>query len=193
MKHNNKGFSLVELVAVLAIWAVMLGGTISIAGYMNGSKAKSAAYAIQSAIGKARTEAMSKSTGTDASNLPTSLNLKVKLVNLIIEQDSNGDYYLVIHSEDRKSGGDPESKVVREYLGNNRLKIYGGVTEINNETNPALYISFERDTGGMNTSPDAFNGITYITVKQGSVIYKVSFVRVTGKVSISKEYEKVNG
>lgn len=169
MKHNNKGYSLVEMIAVLAVWAVMLGGTISVVGYMSGSKAKSAAYTIQSAINKARTEAMSKSTGKDGT-VPG-----VKDVYLKIEQNSSGEYYVVLQS---KSG---ESK---EYLGNSRLEIQGGGSSIDKD-NP-LYIDFKRDTGSLNTHPSTFDGITEITVKQGNVTYRISFVRVTGKVSLSR-------
>lgn len=169
MKHNNKGYSLVELIVVLAILAAMFGGTISIAGYLSGSKAKSAAYTIQSAINKARTEAMSKSTGADGA-VPG-----VKDVYLKIEQDSAEEYYVVLQSKNGEA---------REYLGNNRLEIQGGGNTIDKD-NP-LYIDFKRDTGSLSTHPSTFDGITEITVKQGNVTYRISFVRVTGKVSLSR-------
>lgn len=169
MKHNNKGYSLVEMIAVLAILATMLGSAISLIGYMSGSKAKSAAYTIQSAINKARTEAMSKSTGSEGS-VPG-----VKDVYLKIEQDSANDFYVVLQSK---------TSEVREYLGNNRLEIQGGGNSIDKDH--PLYIDFKRDTGSLYTHPAIFDGITEITVKQGNVTYRVSFVRVTGKVSLSR-------
>lgn len=187
MKHNNKGYSLVEMIAVLAVWAVLLGGTITMVGYMNGTKAKSAAYTIQSAINKARTEAMSKSTGAKIEVTP---GVKVKDVYLEIKQDSTTkDYYVVLHS--RK--GD-----TTEYLGNSNLKIFGIdyiTTEedkksisINNKK--SLYIDFIRDTGTIETHPNEFGNVTEIQVKQGNVVYMISFVKVTGKVSLSKGFER---
>lgn len=169
MKHNNKGYSLVEMIAVMAILATLLVGTISIVGYMSGSKAKSAAYTIQSAINKARTEAMSKSTGSDGA-IPG-----VKDVYLKIEQDTAGEYYAVLQSKTTEA---------REYLGNSRLEIRGGSELITADT--PLYIDFKRDTGSLNTHPSTFDGITEITVKQGNVTYHISFVKVTGKVSLSR-------
>lgn len=168
MKHNNKGYSLVEMIAVLAVLSVMLGGTISVVGYMSGSKAKSAAYTIQSAINKARTEAMSKSTGMEGDIAG------VKDVYLKIEQDA-GEYFAVLQSK---------TSEVKEYLGNNHLEIRGG-SELITEGNP-LYIDFERDTGRINTHPGTYDEITEISITQGNVTYRISFVRVTGKVSLSR-------
>lgn len=169
MKHNNKGYSLVELIVVLAILAVMAGGMISVVGYLSGSKAKSAAYTIQSAINKARTEAMSKSTGMEGDVAG------VKDVYLNIKQNSAGEYYAVLQSKTSRT---------EEYLGNNRLEIRGG-SELITATTP-LYIDFQRDTGEIKIHPDTLKDITEITVKQGNVTYRISFVKVTGKVSLSR-------
>lgn len=59
-KHNNKGFSLVELIVVIAIMAIAVGTLTLSVSLVTGSEAKKAFRKIESLIDEARTGSMSR-------------------------------------------------------------------------------------------------------------------------------------
>ena len=59
-KNDNKGFSLVELVIVIAIMTIVLGMLAANLNFIGNSQAKSLANSIKTAVGRARIETMGK-------------------------------------------------------------------------------------------------------------------------------------
>jgi Tfp pilus assembly protein FimT len=60
VKHNNKGYSLIELIVIVAIIAVMIGvGSLSLS-LLTGSEARQACEKINSQLNEAKTGAMSR-------------------------------------------------------------------------------------------------------------------------------------
>ena len=60
---NNKGFSLVEMLVVMAILAILTGGAVASISIVNNANVNKAASALDSAFSKARTNGMAKGSG----------------------------------------------------------------------------------------------------------------------------------
>lgn len=69
--RNNTGFTLMEMLVVMAISAILIGMVTVTIAVVNNADASKAARALNAAIGQARTESMSK--GTDAGQLTLSM------------------------------------------------------------------------------------------------------------------------
>lgn len=60
LRDNNKGFSLVELIIVIAIMCVLGVGTVATIGIINNAKVKSCAKSIYTSIGRVKTNTLAK-------------------------------------------------------------------------------------------------------------------------------------
>lgn len=69
--RNNTGFTLMEMLVVMAISAILIGMVTVTIAVVNNADASKAARALNAAIGQARTESMAK--GTDAGQLTLSM------------------------------------------------------------------------------------------------------------------------
>ena len=81
-KKNDSGFSLIEMIVVIAILAIALGLSVSITGLIRSSKLSSMPEKLCSAIGELRVNTLSKA----------------DKYRLVIKKDS-GDYIAVIQKE----------------------------------------------------------------------------------------------
>lgn len=162
---DNRGFSLVELIVVLAILAIISVGAVNSFGLLYSTSAKETATKLNSAMSKARTEAMSKS--------QASLQ--------IYEKDSA--YYVKF-----TINGNEESPI---QIGSSRVKItYSTSNSPDTELDlpsGGLTIEFDRDTGGFKSMGGNGSGEIYckkITVTSGSKTYNLICERLTGKTRI---------
>ena len=64
MKKNNKGFSLVELIVIIAILAVLMGAVITYIGSLGTAQAKKCANGINSGFSQTKVCAMSRSSAS---------------------------------------------------------------------------------------------------------------------------------
>lgn len=181
MKRGNKGYTLVEFLVVMSILSIVAVAGFSIIGYLTGTKAKSAAYNIQSGLGKARIETMSKSRGKLAKDIYFAVTL----------DSNNKDYYMELYNT-RVSEDVPIS---RELIGNTRINIYGEYVanslqdHLGKEPGDKrqLRFYFERSTGGLMQVDDSEYYET-IRVVQGNVSYQIIIAPLTGKVSLERVF-----
>lgn len=180
MKRGNKGYTLVELVVVLAILSIVSVAGFSIVGYLTGTKAKSAAYNIQSGLGKARIETMSKSRGKD----------DLGDIFFSITLNGNKEYYMELHNN--RSGYE-----AKELIGNSGNLVISASGPSRTDTlhvsdSPSvgdiseLKFYFDRSTGGL---AKGINEYDTIKIVQGGVTYQINISSLTGKVTLERVFK----
>lgn len=172
LEKNNKGYSLVELIIVVAIIAVIgLGATWSIILVLS-ANAKTCANDIVSAISECKIMTMTKGQGE---------------VRLIIYRDGeSGTIYSVLQTKD-KSSSDwlPRVEDGRQKIGASRCTVTriesDGVTEtpIPTSAGNAWEIYFDRSSGKLETT----STVDKIHVLGGRKSYRIGIERLTGKVT----------
>lgn len=161
---DNSGTSIVELLAVMAIMAVMLGTATNIVGYLSGKQARQCAYKMDAILSETRMETMGKSTGEKES------------VYLSVKNDG-GKIYAVQTMKDVQN-----SFLIGKNVTITATDVKGSEMELVNGTSFDIY--FNRSTGAL--YDDAGN-YCKIKITQGRVTYVVSVVPTTGKISYERE------
>lgn len=167
-KNNNKGFSLTELVVVIAILGVIsVGGLVTMALIFSAS-GKEASAKLNSALLKTRTESMSKASASVE----------------IYENAADSKYYIAYTISGTKQ--DPIM------IGDSRVEISYKDSEgtINDIVagGQKLVLSFERDTGAF--KPIGATGANVpiycreITIVAGHKTYTITCERLTGKTIV---------
>lgn len=162
-QKNNKGFSLTELIVVIAIMGVvMVGGVIS-TGLLYSASAKEASSKLNSALNKTRTECMSKSSAS-----------------VLIEEKADSKYYLTyeISGNEQEAALFGDGRVVISYKDSG-----DDVTTIAGDNK--LLISFDRETGAfksISTTETLYCKEIYI--EAGHKTYTIQCERLTGKTTL---------
>ena len=161
VKKNNGGFSLVELIVVIAISVVLIGAaTISIRSVM-GVEVKQCARNIESIINKTRVTSMGKDSAV-----------------LKIYKASDGAYYYKMTINGTES--DPSK------IGKSRIEVYysmnddySGKTQLN--VSDSIELQFDRSSGAQ--KPDT-NGkyCSRIWIQKNSTEKVITIYKETGKV-----------
>ena len=125
-QKNNKGFSLTELIVVIAVMGVIMVGGVITTGLLYSASAKEASSKLNSALNKTRTECMTKSSAS-----------------IELYEDVNDSRYYVIY----EVSGNKQTPI---QVGDSRVSISyrdskGDLTHL--VGNNKLTISFNRDTG----------------------------------------------
>lgn len=174
MQDDNKGYSLVELIIVVAIMAIFLGGILFTFSLVSGKEAQKCAYNISDCLDRAKSIAMAKS-GTNDAYVEITKNSE----NVFVAQYFVPDSPVKIPTT--------YTMVDEETLGSGRVHISYGVsgTEINGATK--MKITFDRLTGGIKEisvggSPVALNSIN---ISYGRS-YQLVFAKETGKHTIER-------
>ncbi len=188
LRSNNKGYSLVELIVVIAIIAVVgLGATWSIILVFS-ANAKTCANDIVGAISECKIETMSKGQGN---------------VKLILYRDGEGGtIYSELLFKDASDhwtfkNGQPEGTAgEREKIGASRCSVgtTDGSDDIPTDRGTAWVICFNRATGSFVSAEDVADGVagdattqalldSGIWVQGGSKKYQITLEALTGKTS----------
>ena len=183
---NNKGFSMVELIVILAIMGIIIGMLGVSTNYIGTSQARALANSIKTSIGQNKIQTMGKYESF-----------------LYIYKGSDGKSY---QETWRKSGADDPVRENREVLGKKKptvaYYIKGDSTahEIDGTAGNALFITFDRANGkelagkslpAGSTDEDGNSLDTMSTVlcekiivSYGTKEYKITIVPETGKISL---------
>ena len=168
---DNRGFSLLELIIVIAILAIIVGFGLAGLGYIFGTNARACANEIYSAIGKNRITTMGKD--------ETSLR--------IYRDGAAGVYFKQewvdgIAAEDPDQVGKSTVEIAYWIKGDTTEYILDGTTE--------LIITFDRASGKESDLPVTVNGVSTqgvlcerIEVRGGGRVYPVRIEPATGKVT----------
>ena len=166
---DNKGFSLVELIVVIAIMSILAGVvTISLSS-ANGTYVKECAAHMKSQLNNARQMTMAKSR-----------------VSLKFYVDSNGAYYadMCVYGSDQVSVIDTTTtklgrkSVVVQYTTNSSYAESSFTTLT--ASNP-IEIEFDRSSGAVKNSSGC---VKQIKVSKGSNTKKITIYPETGKVAV---------
>jgi prepilin-type N-terminal cleavage/methylation domain-containing protein len=181
-REKNKGFSLVELVAVIAIMAI-LSGTLSVMLSRNGVRVNECANEIHSALKETRTDALSKKTAYVT----------------IRWNDSSKKYVISETGKDDVKVGDASTTITVFYESENgpvsgsfTLDSYAGdVILTYNRASGAFYPMIESvDTAAGTITYKELGGekiyCTSFQIERGSKTKEVVLVRETGKVYINE-------
>lgn len=171
---GNKGFSLIELIIVIAILAVVTGVSFVGLGYLYNSNVKSTIKKINTSLLKTQSYTTAKSVG--------GRDIYFKLY-----QDS-GDYYTAMCRED--SSGKEIELQKPEKVGKKNLTVKYFVSdgaEVKIDSSNSLKLYFDRSTGGL--LPIVTGGSTYCSKIEISVNglskCSVSISKVTGKTEVT--------
>lgn len=171
---NNKGFSLVELIIVIAIISVLTSAATIGFTYLYNTNVKSSIKKIDNALKRTQSYTISKSTGG-------------RDIGMKLQQESDGNYSVEFI-------GIPN--LTKEKIGNKRLKVRytdtSGVAHIVNYTNGPLIVYFDRSTGGLltlsETSSVKVSSIEITTsgdFSDSSKCCKIKISGVTGKTEVT--------
>ena len=164
-QKNNKGFSLTELIVVIAIMGVVMVGGVITMGLLYSASAKEASSKLNSALNKTRTECMSKSSAS------------VELY----EDKTDSKYYIIY-----EVSGTTQTPIL---VGDSRVVISytdsKGDPHTISEDNK-LKISFDRETGALNQINETGDPIycKEINIEAGHKTYTIQCERLTGKTTV---------
>ena len=162
-QKNNKGFSLTELIVVIAVMGVIMIGGMITTGLLYSASAKEASSKLNSALNKTRTECMSKSSAS-----------------ILVEEKSDSKYYVTYNI-----GGTDQDPIL---IGDSRVVISYKDSKGDTKTisgNNKLSISFERETGAfksISTTETLYCKEIYI--EAGHKTYTIQCERLTGKTTV---------
>lgn len=170
---NNKGFSLIELIIVIAILSVLTSVSIVGLGYLYSTNVKSSIKKVDNALKQAQSYTVSKSTGG-------------RDVSMTLYQKSTGDYYVEV-----KQG---TTVISEEKIGRKNLKVM--YTDTNNVEHTVigsskLIVHFDRSTGGLLTLESSTLKLSTIQITtaedftDSTECCKIEISGVTGKTKVT--------
>lgn len=161
MRNKRKGFSLIELIVVIAILGIAATGVLTIFFSSASWKLKQAAVNIDNGLKKTKVQTMSQETAENK-------------ISFLLECD-NGKFYMTAGSEERREIA--SSGVSITYIDTN--SVAHDLSDGN-----VLKITFVRSTGAFQPLEGTAVYCQKIVISMGSNIKTVNMVRLTGKTYI---------
>ncbi len=174
ISKNNRGFSLVELIIVIAIIAALIGTVILSVSMVFSANAKACSNDLQRAVADCKVTTMGKAKAW-----------------LVVYRGDNGRIYSQMHIMEQKEGGAvgelEEITEEAQKIGGNRVsvtyRINGGTDDIELPTGAdnGIRIEFDRSSGSFKDgTPDS------VDIQGGNRHYHLEFIKLTGKISVSQ-------
>lgn len=163
MKRNNRGFSLVELIVVVAILGVCVGIVAASISAISSSQARKCAASIDAALSRCRVSAMSRAGE----------------VYLTLSVDGDG----VVTVAQYEKNGDAVTEISSDAVGSSRCGVsyqVKGAADAAALDASGLTLSFDRDTGAFDFTGNAKGVLTSITVSGGGRSYVITLDALTG-------------
>ena len=163
MKKNDKGFTLVELIIIIAIMAVLSLSVITYIGMIGGAQAKKCANGLKNSLSQTKVCAMSRSSAS-----------------MIVYADDTGVYVKTIQGSNEKVEkiGQAGTKVEYRTVRDSDVFTAVGTTE-----GTGIKIEFDRASGACKKMASG-NYCHGFKVTAGQTVYIVNIEPLTGKVSI---------
>lgn len=171
-KLNNNGFSLVELVTVIAIMVILTGLVTISASVLRGKNAQECRDKLMASLENVRTHTMGK-----------------KEVKAVLSK-SGSEYILTVYTTQDANTVTPTVSTVM--LGGSKSEIYYSFeeadtystsTSLKKVSDEELMIEFNRGSGALNSSMEGGTKCPYhIYVVQGDKVYGIRLYKETGKL-----------
>ena len=166
---NNKGYSLLEAIVIIAILGVLTGFMATSSGLFDGRRVKACADSVSSLLDKVRLA-----------------NLGKDEVTLTIYKDTNQAIKAKIVTKKMSSNRSITEKTFIEDVSNDNVEMSYSTDISGSAENPAgaagMVFNFNRNTGAIkDTSP---NGIQCIILRKGNAEKKIKIYAATGKIIV---------
>lgn len=159
VRKDMRGFSLIELIIVMAIMAIFAGVFAGAMGYINTGKTKKASAKLNSRLTYIQTETMTKKGETY----------------LYIYQTSDGVHYCILSSEE-DSNGDGSPDYPKGFRSRSELDSYLSANDIGSKLcDSTVKLSGKDSTGG---------GLAPLTLGTGNML-KIGYSKATGAFTYS--------
>lgn len=165
MKKNNKGFSLVELIVVLAIMAVLTGSVVTYIGTYGSTKVKNCMREIENHMSETKVCAMSKTSAY-----------------MIIYANNTGVYVTSVQGSLKETDKVGEKGLKVTYASQRSRNSYTAVGET--ETT-GLKIEYDRASGALKKNADGKYDVYAIQISNGNSTHTIEIEPVTGKTSMN--------
>lgn len=164
VRQNNKGFSLVEIVIVVAIMAILVGTVSYGLSFSSGKAADECARKLASCMQHARTATMGKFKTT-----------------ITIRKDADGIWAdETITNADKDSGGAGATTTTTTKIGDAKVNI--SFSETGDVASTPVNFEFNRGSGALTTYAD--KAVVTFTVSRASTTKTVEIIPITGKITV---------
>ena len=166
---NNKGYSLLEAIVIIAILGVLTGFMATSSGLFDGRRVKACADSVSSLLDKVRLANLGKDEVTLTIYKDTDQAITAKIVTKIVSRNDS-----------------ITEKTFIEDVSNDNVEMSYSTDISGSAENPAgaagMVFNFNRNTGAIkDTSP---NGIQCIILRKGNAEKKIKIYAATGKIIV---------
>ena len=166
---NNKGYSLLEAIVIIAILGVLTGFIATSSGLFDGRRVKACADSVSSLLDKVRLANLGKDEVTLTIYKDTDQAIKAKIVTKIVSRNDS-----------------ITEKTFIEDVSDDNVEMSYSTDISGSAENPAgaagMVFNFNRNTGAIkDTSP---NGIQCIILRKGNAEKKIKIYAATGKIIV---------
>lgn len=167
MEKDNKGYSLVELIIVIAILVTLISGTIFSIGLVFNASAKACANDIKGALAKNKVTAM----GRSEAMVEIYKDSADQCIYSVQWTKVNGSWV----KEDPQKIGNARVYVAYTPEGGSETELAAG---------DSIKICIDRSSGSFRANSDGAAVYSEILVQSGHRQYKITMTQLTGKVSL---------